>query len=89
MAEGITLDELLAACKEAGCAGASETRGLTRAELCKAWSCGDRLMTRRMQQANEAGILRTGRRLTTNLAGVPSSVPVYWFELPKKVKGRK
>jgi hypothetical protein len=86
MAESITLDELIAACQDAGMSVGEGDAGFTRVELMSAWKCSDKVAARNLKLAQGAGILKVGRKLTTNLAGVPCSVPVYSFVLPKKAK---
>jgi hypothetical protein len=58
--------------------------GKTFQELKVVWKCGDRIVRRYLQDAKKAGILRTGERQISNLAGRRSAVPVYSFVLPKK-----
>lgn len=89
MAEAITLDELMVALREAGVTQEQPGEGFTRRELRGIWGVGDKVCQRILEQAIEANIVRRGRRLMVNTAGITSSVPTYWFELPKPAKARK
>jgi hypothetical protein len=63
--------------------------GKTFKELKEAWKCGERVARRYLHDANKAGILRTGERIATDLAGKQCRLPVYSFVMPKKKAGRK
>jgi hypothetical protein len=88
VAESITLDELLAACKDAGI-GEEGAVGSTLAELMAAWKCGERLAKNRLHAANAAGVLRTGHRQSVDITGRNCRVPVYWLEVGSKKKGKR
>jgi predicted dinucleotide-binding enzyme len=85
VAESITLDELLAACKDAGI-GEEGAVGSTLAELMAAWKCGVRVANSRLHAAKAAGVLRTGHRRSVDITGRNCRVPVYWLEVKKKGK---
>lgn len=61
--------------------------GATARELKEIWRCGDRTVKARLQAAQRAGVLKTGRRSTTDIAGRAQQVPVYSFiSKPKRRK---
>lgn len=61
--------------------------GATSRELRDIWKCGERTLKARLQAAQKAGVLKTGRRTTTDVSGRTQRVPVYSFILPPS--GRK
>lgn len=62
--------------------------GVTTRELMEIWKCGDRTVKARLQAAQRAGVLKTGRRATSDICGRTQRIPVYSFaKLPKK-KGK-
>lgn len=59
--------------------------GVTARELKDIWRCGDRTVKARLQAAQQAGVLKIGRRTTTDISGRTQRVPVYSFaKFPKK-----
>lgn len=90
MATMITLDDLLTAYKDAGFVGDCGDEGATRKELSVLWKCSERMATRHLQMAQQAGLLRTGHRIIQDIAGRPNRIPVYSFVAkPKPRKGAK
>jgi hypothetical protein len=89
MAESITLDELLSACRDAGMGLSGDTAGHTRHELRDIWKCGERVLANNLRLAKQAGILKVGHRLATDVTGRNCRVPVYWLEIPKKAKAKR
>lgn len=90
MAVDITLDELLAACRDAGFTGEADAPGKTTAELCEAWNCSPMKAKKILTQAKKGGMLRTGRRSAERLDGGYCRVPVYSFVFqPKKAKAKR
>lgn len=86
----ITLDELLAEYERLGLnARGNEVDGLTVNELAARWGISSGLVRRRLQTAAGAGMLRVGRRPVTDLAGRPTSIPVYAIDIPKQKGGKK
>lgn len=62
--------------------------GATARELKGIWKCGDRTVNARLQAAQKAGALKTGRRTITDIAGRTQRVPVYSFVTKPKRKGK-
>lgn len=69
-------------------AGITSDEGHTRSELRQAWNCGDRLATKYLRMAQQAGILRTGWRISADISGRPNRIPVYSFVEQKKARKR-
>jgi hypothetical protein len=71
-------------------AAANSDEGKTFAELRVMWKCGDRLVRQYLREAQKAGILVTGSRVSVDLSGRRCRIPVYSFLLPKaKPKAKK
>lgn len=63
--------------------------GATSRELKKLWNCGDKILSKRIDAAKRAGVLRVGWRVGQDIAGRQNRVPVYSFVSPaKKRKAR-
>jgi hypothetical protein len=60
--------------------------GATRKELCALWKCGERRVSKYLQAALDAGMLKTGCRIVQDMSGRPNRIPVYSFT--KKPKGK-
>lgn len=87
MAAAISLDDLLTAYRDAGFSGDRGDDGVTRAELCVAWKCGEKLASKYLKMAQDAGALRVGWRVSTDISGRPNRIPVYQFVgKPKRKK---
>lgn len=87
MATAISLDDLLTAYRDAGFTGDDGDDGATRSELRATWRCGEKLVTRYLRMAQDAGVLRVGWRISADISGRPNRIPVYWFV--EKPKGKK
>jgi len=66
----------------------SGDEGHTRSELRQAWNCGEKLASKYLRMAQQAGILKTGWRVSADISGRPNRIPVYSFVEPKKGKKR-
>jgi hypothetical protein len=88
MATAISLDDLLTAYREAGFASEQGDEGATRAELRAAWGCGEKVVTKYLRMAQDAGVLRVGWRISADISGRPNRIPVYWFAGKSKRKGK-
>jgi hypothetical protein len=62
--------------------------GYTRTELRQAWKCGEKLASKYLRMAQQAGILRTGWRISADISGRPNRIPVYSFLEQKKARKR-
>lgn len=87
--EDITLDELMAALKEAGFSGDPDAPGKTIKELAKTWNCTNNAAIIRVQQAKVAGLLRVGKRQMERIDGGACRVPVYSFVFDAKAAKKK
>lgn len=89
--DAITLDDLLAAYREAGFTGdGGGDEGATRLELREAWRCSERMVTKYLRMAQAAGILKTGYRMAVDISGRYQRIPVYSFvQKMAKPKERK
>lgn len=85
-ADAETLAELLAACAAAGFSGKESDEGKTVKELMEIWKCGKTHVSANLRRAQDAGILRTGRRQITRIDGIGHWTPVYSFVFKAKKK---
>lgn len=84
MAADITLDELLA---EFGrFAATADGRGMTVRELCQRSGLTEESVRVRLRRAQDAGVLRAGKKAVEKLGGGTVLVPCYWVERPKAGK---
>jgi hypothetical protein len=87
MPAAITLDDLLTAYRDAGFVRDCGDEGASRKELSALWKCGERMVSRNLQMARDAGILRVGNRIVQDISGRRNNIPVYSFiEKPKRTK---
>ncbi len=90
MENAITLDDLMAAYREAGFTGDGDDEGATRLELREAWRCSERTATKYLRMAQAAGILKTGYRMAADISGRQQRIPVYSFvQKPTKRKVKR
>jgi hypothetical protein len=89
MAVSITMDELIAALREAGCDDAEAGfNGMTAAEMAEAWGCSKFLVMKLVHKASKAGLLTHGRKIATDICGRRNSVPAYALAALTKKKAR-